>query len=423
MQLVRAIGRWSLAALVLNSMIGSGVFGLPSVVAGLIGWWSPVAYAIAALGMGAIMACFAEVASQFSEAGGPYLYARETFGRFAGIQVGWLAWLVRLTSAAANANVFVLYLGEFWKPATDTYPRLVVLALLISIPTVINIRGVASGANLSNIFAVAKLVPLGLFIATGLIFLGIHGLPVHGMPAAVPVTKWSEAILLLVFAFGGFEGGLMSQGEVTDPRKDVPFALMAALAITTVIYALNQVVAQGVLPVGALSQRPLADAARIMLGNGGAALIALGALVSVYGYISSQTLNAPRLSFALAEGGDFPAFFARVHPVFRTPWVSIIIYAILVWALAGAADFRWNATLSAVGRLFTYAAVCCALPALRRWQPDRPAFRFRLSPLFTVVGLAFCVVMISRMGKTEMQVIAITVLLALVNWWWAVKRR
>src|SRR5258708_1173139 len=159
MQLVRAIGRWSLAALVLNSMIGSGVFGLPSVVAGLIGWWSPLGYAIAALGMGAIMACFAEVASQFSEAGGPYLYARETFGRFAGIQVGWLAWVVRLASAAGNANVFVLYLGEFWKPATDSYPRLIVLALLIGIPTAINIRGVASGASLSNIFAVAKLVP------------------------------------------------------------------------------------------------------------------------------------------------------------------------------------------------------------------------------------------------------------------------
>src|SRR5204862_1664019 len=135
--------------------------------------------------------------------------------------------------------------------------------------------------------------------------------------------------LLLVFAFGGFEGGLMSQGEVKDPRRDVPFALMSALLITTVVYALNQIVTQGALPPGDASKRPLADAARVFLGAGGAAFISFGALVSVYGYLSSQVLNAPRLSFAFAEGGDFPKFFAWIHPKYRTPWVSIIVYAML----------------------------------------------------------------------------------------------
>src|ERR1700716_443645 len=143
--LVRAIGRWSLAALAVNSIVGSGIFGLPATVAGLLGKRSVVAVLIAGAAMGAVMACFAEVASQFSEAGGPYLYARETFGRFAGIQVGWLAWLGRLTSGAANANIFVTYFGEFWKPAGDRIPRLIVLTLLLGVPAIINIRGVSSG--------------------------------------------------------------------------------------------------------------------------------------------------------------------------------------------------------------------------------------------------------------------------------------
>jgi amino acid transporter len=420
--LVRAIGRWSLFTLVLNLMIGSGVFRLPSDLAGLLGWWSPAGYFVAALGMGAIMAAFAEVASQFHEAGGPYLYTRETFGRFAGIQVGWLSWLVRLTSAAANANVFLLYLGEFWRPASSGIPRIVALTILIGGLAIANVRGVSGGANLSNMVAAAKVMALLLFIGVGLFFLTRHGVPATFPPPAVPLTKWSEAVLLLVFAFGGFEGGLMSQGEARDSRRDVPFALFMALAVTTVIYALNQVVAQSVLPVGSMSQRPLADAARVMMGGGGAALIALAALLSTYGNLSSQMLNSPRVTFALAEGGDFPAFLAAVHPRFRTPWISIVFYAVLVWTLTAFADFRWNATLSAVGRLFTYAAVCGALPALRRWQPDRPAFRLRGGVIFASIGLLFCVVMITRMGRADLFAIIATVLLALANWWWVARR-
>ena len=148
--LVRAIGRWGLTALVLNSIIGSGIFGLPSLVAGLLGDRGPWAYLIATLGIGAIMACFAEVASQFREAGGPYLYAREAMGRFAGIQIGWQAWLVRLTSAAANANLFVIYLGEFWPQAGQPVPRAVVLTLLIGMLAAINVRGVSGGAHLRD---------------------------------------------------------------------------------------------------------------------------------------------------------------------------------------------------------------------------------------------------------------------------------
>src|SRR3954464_14968385 len=116
--LVRAIGRWSLAALTINCIIGSGVFGLPSVIAGTLGNASPFAWLFAAVATGLVMACFAEVASRFDQSGGVFLYTRTAFGRTSGIAVAWLGFLARLTAIAANANLFVVYLAEFWSRAS-----------------------------------------------------------------------------------------------------------------------------------------------------------------------------------------------------------------------------------------------------------------------------------------------------------------
>ena len=165
--LVQAIGRWSLVALVVNSIIGSGVFGLPSVLAGLLGAASPWAVLLAGAAVGIIIACFAEVASQFAQAGGPYLYARVAFGRLMGIQVGWMLWLAQLAAPAANANLFVIYLGEFWPNANRPLPRFLILTVLVGILAFVNYRGVRAGAQVSNVFTVAKLVPLASVIIAG----------------------------------------------------------------------------------------------------------------------------------------------------------------------------------------------------------------------------------------------------------------
>jgi amino acid transporter len=418
-QLVRAIGRWTLAALVLNSIIGSGIFGLPAVVAAKLGAASIWAYLVAAAGIAVIVGCFAEVGSQFREAGGPYLYARAAFGRWAGMQVGWLAWLVRLTSAAANANLFVLYLAEFWPPAEQPLPRAGVLVVLLGGLALANYCGVRTGARLSAGFAIAKLLPLGVFIAAGLVFL-------HTRPAPITIPAgtggWLDALLLLVFAYGGFEAALMPMGEARNPRRDAPVALFAALATVTAVYTLVQVVVVGTLDAPGGTDRPLATSARMFLGPAGAALITTGALVSVYGYLSGQFVSAPRLTFALAEQADFPAVLASVHRRFRTPHVSIVAHGVLVLALAVAASFRWNAALSAVARLFTYGAVCGSLLVLRRRHPQADAFRLAGGRLFALLGIAFCCVVVSRMGKGEMVILLVTTTLASVNWL-SVRRR
>ena len=414
--LVRAIGRYSLAALMVNSIIGSGVFGLPSVIAGLVGSASPWAVLFSGVIAGVIMACFAEVASQFTQAGGPYLYARVAFGRLVGIEMGWMLWLARLTAPAANANLFVIYLGEFWPQVKDPVPRFLVLTLLVGILAAVNLRGVRGGTQVSNIFTVAKLVPLFVVAIAGVFYLIAGHRVAPPMVTVTGASSWIKALLLLVFAYGGFESALTPMSEARNPRRDVAFALFSALIICAVLYTTIQWVVIGVLVDPAHSDRPLADVARIIFGPAGAGLIAVGALISVYGYLSANILAVPRITFALAEGGDFPSIFAAIHSKFRTPYFSILVFAVLTWLLALLGSFSWNLTLSAVARLFYYGLGCAALPVLRRKQPGAALFRLPGGPFFAALGVVACVVLITGVDLRGFFILLAVVVAAFANW-------
>src|ERR1700690_3697524 len=421
---VRAIGRWSLAALVVNSIIGSGIFGLPATVAGILGKRRGVAVLIAGAAMGVIIACYAEVASQFSEAGGPYLYARTAFGRLVGILVGWMLYLAQTAAPAANANLFVIYLAEFWPAAKQPWPRFAILTLLVGLLALINARGARQGTVVSNVFTVAKLLPLLMVVLAGAAVTIVHPAP-WGMTASLPATAWMKAMVLLIFAYGGFESALAPMSEAKNPSRDAAFALAVALIACTAIYTLVQWVVVGVLGPGATTDRPLAEVARITMGNRGAKLVAIGALISVYGYLSAKLLGMPRVSFALAQRSDLPKIFAKVSRKFRTPWFSILFFAVAVWGLAIAGNFAWNVTLSVVARLFYYAVVCAALIALRRKQPLAAGFRLPAGPVLAVlgvcmaggVGVAAILTKQAEWGKSL--ILAATVGAALLNWLWA----
>jgi amino acid transporter len=414
--LVRAIGRWSLAALIVNCIIGSGVFGLPSVLASLMGRASVLAVVLAAGAMGIIMACFSEVSSRFAQTGGPYLYAREAFGRFMGIQVAWLVWFVRLTACAANANLFVTYLGEFWPGATQPVAKLVILTILIGALAAINFRGVQAGTWVSNTFTAAKLGALGLVAVAGAIYLiATHHVipPVEGV---FGTNGWERAMVLLIFAYGGFEAALVSAGEAKDPNRDMPFGLFAALLTCAVIYGLIQWVVVGVLPDPGHSARPLADVARIAMGHSGAVLVALGALFSTYGYLSGNVLATPRITFALAERGDFPPVFGIVHRRFRTPYFSIFVFAVLMWLFAWFGSFAGNATLSAGSRLFYYGVVCASLPVLRKKQKTRAVFHVPGGTVVAVLGVLMCAWLLTHIEYNKSLILLAAVAVALLNW-------
>ncbi len=421
--LVRAIGRWSLAALTINTIIGSGVFGLPSVIAGLTGRASPWTVLFAGAAVGVIMACFAEVASRFSDAGGPYLYIRSTFGKFVGIETGWMLWLARITAPAANANLFVIYLAEFWPQAKAPFPRFIILTLLVGILAAVNLRGVRAGAQVSNITTLAKLVPLILVSLAGIFFLMTRHLPSEWIGPTPGTQGWLKAMLLLVFAYGGFEAALTPMGEAKDPKRDVAFGLFVALFTCTALYFALQWIVVGLLPNPVGSERPLADAARFMVGAPGAVFITIGALVSVYGYLGANMLAVPRITFALAERGDFPRIFSAIHPKYRTPYFSILVFAFLTWLLAILGSFSWNLTLSAVARLFYYGLVCAALPVLRKRQPGAAVFHLPGGAAWSVLGVFICVVLIPQVDLSGFIILLGVIAVAFANWWWVRKRQ
>ena len=404
-----------MVALAVNCILGSGIFGLPSVVAGFVGSGSPLAVALAGLAMAVVIGCYAEVASQFTGTGGHYIYVRRAFGRFAGLQVGWLNLLGRLTAGAAAVNLLVISLGEFWPQAGMPLPRFAIVTLLVGTLAAANYRGVAAGTLVSNVATIAKLVPLALLCVVGLWYLAAHR---AAAPAttAVGMDPWLKAMLLLFFAYGGFETALNPMGEARDPRHDAVFALFVALIVVTFLYTALQLIVIGVLPDAARSARPLTDVARVMMGQGGALLISAGVLISVYGYLSANLLSVPRGIFALAERGDFPAWFAAIHPRFRTPYLSIVAVALALWAFALLGTFTWNVTLSAVARLFYYGAVCAAVPVLRRKQPEAATFRLPLGPVLPALGVLICLALLTRVDFSKSLILLAVILTATVNW-------
>ena len=408
----------------LNAIIGSSVFGLPSVIAARLGAASPWSWLVAAVGIGIIIACFAEVASRYGSAGGPYLYGREAFGRLVGIEMGWVAYLVRLTAAATNANLFVIYLAEFW-PTARTFAPLV-LALLIVPLAMINAGGVGAGARVSSLVAGLKLLPLAFFMVVGAGFL-LQSEPTAFVPSEAPrLGTWLEVVLLLMFAYGGFEAALVPLGEAKNPRRDAPFALFVALGVCALIYSTVQLVVLTALPDPGSSDRPLADAARVIVGPWGATLLAAGALLSVYGYLAGAMVNVPRLTYAMADRGDLPAWLGRVHPESRVPRNSLWVFAVLVWILAASGSFLQNLTLSAVSRLFTYGVICLALPVLRtlerRGRAPSAEFVLPAGTSIAVLGLLFSLVLALRASSREAWIMGITFVAGLITWLWARSR-
>lgn len=422
--LVRAIGRWDLAAAVVNGVIGSAVFGMPSEQAALTGALSPLAYLLAGLGVLVIVLCFAEVASRFRDPGGPYLYAREAFGPFVGFEAGWLTFWVRVSAVAANLNVFVVYLAQVLPAAGTSRGRAATMVLVLGVITLINLIGVRQATWTVNLFTIAKLLPLALLVVLGLP--AIEGETLASQAVAAP--QWTRAILLLMFAYGGFEAPLIPASETRDPRRDSGFALLSALAVVAVVYMLVQLVVVGVVPSVAGVKAPVAAAFQVLIGPAGVALASLAAMISIYGYTTGSVLQGPRILYSMAERGELPALFGRVHARFRTPHAAILAYAALTLALALYGSFEWNALLSAIVRLITYGLTCVALLVFRRRGSETPGFRAPLGALVAPAGAGFCLWLLLWWVTERSKDLAHAWLLAAIlavgaGMWWQARRR
>ena len=390
--LVRAVSRVDLTAAIVNGVIGSSIFIMPSKQAELTGALSPLVCLVAGAGVLTIVLCFAEVASRFGEGGGPYLYARQAFSPAIGFQAGWFTFWIRVTALAANLNVFAEYAAALF-PAIDPRPaRLLVMAAVAAVAAGVNVTGVKQASWTVNAFTVAKLLPLFLLVALGLPRLSA------GVFATQSVARpdWTQAVLLLMFAYGGFESPLIPAGEARDPYRDTGPSLVMALGVIAAVYMLVQVVVVGVLPHAASSNTPFAATFAVILGPPGATLASVAALVSITGYTMGTTLQSPRLLHAMAERRELPRLLARVHEGFRTPDASIVVFALVAFALAATGGFVAIASFSAVVRLVTYALTCAALVLLRLRHPrEPPAFRVRGGGLVAALGYLFCLWLLS----------------------------
>ena len=419
--LKREIRKWDLVALLVNVTVGAGIFRLPADVQKTVGNYSLAAFVVCAVIIGLIALCFAEVGSRFSGTGGPYLYARETFGPTLAFLVGWLMWLTRLAGFATLVQVFVAYLGFFWPPVETGLPRIALITGLVVVLTVTNLIGVKQSARASDILTVSKLIPLVLFIGAGLFFISPARFTFSQSPT---VASFSAAVFILIYAFSGFEAVLVNSGEIRQPRRVIPFALLIALGASVALFLLIQVVCIGTLPQLAYSQRPLADASQTFLGRIGPTIISAGALVGILGTLNVITLACTRLPFAMATQGQLPLFLARVHPRFRTPHVSILVCALLVLLLSLTGTFIYAVKVTVITRVIVYASTCLALPLLRR--RNRNSLEARSSGegpgsftvpggvLISIISLLLCLGLLANSGWREARDVAIAVAIGLV---------
>lgn len=382
----RVVSRVEVLALSLNDVVGSGVYLLPAaaaaVLAGSASLWG---VALAGLAVLLIVLCFAEAASRFDEPGGAYVYAREAWGDLAGFEVGWMTFLTRVATLASLSAGFAQALSWAWPAAGSGAGRAAAITLPLLVLTAINVRGVKEGARASAILLLVKLVPLVVFVAAGL-FAVDWGRVLA--PARVDSSGLGEVALLLLFAYAGFENTAAPAGEYRDPKRDVPFALMAQIALVTLLYALVQLVALGTLPGLASSRTPLADAARLFLGGWGGAFLTAGAAASILGTAGNTVLSGPRYLYALARDGYGPAFLGRLNPRTLTPAAAIVVTTALVLPLALTGSFAGLAALSVVARLASYVSTAAAVPALRRKLPDTPAtVRLPFGPAIPVAAV------------------------------------
>jgi amino acid transporter len=408
---VRSIRKWDLVALLVNSIIGAGIFGLPGTIYNLAGVYSILSFFVGALVTAAIVLCFAEVGSRFSATGGPYLYAYEALGPVIGFQIGWLAWLTRVTAYAALCNLFVIYLGYFWAPVTVGWWRTGLITGTFIAYLVVNLVGVRDAVLVNNLLTVGKLVPLLLFIVVGFFFVNRLNFAGNFQPS---FRDFSVSTVLTFYAFSGFENAGVVAGETHNPRRDLPFGLVFSLLLVTVFYVSIQVVCIGTFPGLAHSERPLADASLRFWGQGGASLIALAGVISTAGTMNAAFLAAPRVLFAMAERGQLMTGFAATHRRFHTPYIAIFSSGVVMLALTLSGTFISMAKLTTIIRLLTYISTCAALPVLRRREGQLPAmFRLRAGSAVSTVAIVLCVVLLSTSSLGEAGAVGVAIAIGL----------
>ena len=401
-QLVRAISAPGLTANIVNATIGAGIFALPAAVALQLGAASPLAYVICAVAMCLFVTCFAMAGSRVSLTGGLYAYVEAAFGRYVGFLAGVLYFLTAILAISGVVGLVATSVGELIPIFATQLGRAAIILFVLLFLVAINIRGVRFGSRAVETITLIKLAPLIIFIVAGIFFIRPEALAWPGWPEGDALGR---SVLQLLFAFVGVEVALVPSGEVKNPARTVPRAIFTALAITTFLYIMIQLVALGVLgkELGEYGETALAETASRFLGNAGRTLMLVGLAVSAFGWTTSDILSSPRIIFAFGRDGFIPKWFAHVHPRFHTPDVAIVTYAAIAFALSFSSTFQRLAILSNMAVLLLYILCCLAALELNRRdvRSDGTPFKFRGASVIPVAAIILIIWVLAHATKDE----------------------
>jgi APA family basic amino acid/polyamine antiporter len=420
-QLRRDIGFFGAAFLVLNAMIGAGIFALPGKVAVNAGMLSPWLFLAVGVVFLAVVLTFAELASYFRESGGPVLYATYAFGPLAGFGTGWILFLSRMTAFAANANVMAIYLGSLFPWFGEGVGRATVISVLTLGLTYANILGVKDGVRTMGVFTVFKVLPLILLVLLGLQHVTAGTL----IPSASAVIgDLGGTTLLLIYAYVGFETMAVTAGETSEPRRTLPRALMRTVIGTGLLYFLIVLVFISVIPADTYADATLVDVGRMLAGPAGAVAITLAAVFSIGGNLAGTMIAAPRLIFALGENRLLPAWFGHIHPKYATPDNSILVMGGLAMLMALTGSFVELAVASSLSRMLSYILCIASLPVIRNRASDEMrarAYRIRGGYAIPLVGLAICLWLTAQANADNWRTVGLLLAVGFVLY--AVERR
>jgi amino acid transporter len=390
-RLRRDIKMFGAAFLVLNAMIGSGIFALPGKVAVNAGLMSPWLFLIVGFLFLAVVLTFAELSSYYDHSGGPVIYATQAFGPLAGFSTGWVLFISRMTAFAANAGIMATYLGSLWDWFDGGIGRMLVITIVIVGLTYANVLGVKDGVRTMGVFTVLKVLPLLLLVVLGLQHVTSATLIPTGSLFFEGVGSTS---LLLIYAYVGFETLAVTAGETSKPKHILPRALVRTVIGTGILYFLIVLVFVSVVPASDYENATLVDVGRALAGPIGAVVITMTTVFSVGGNCAGSMISAPRLIFALGENRQLPQWFAHINEKYGTPDHSILVMGALALAFALTSNFVELAIASSLSRLLAYILSIASLPIIRRQADDDTrahAYHIKGGYAVPIVGLAICI--------------------------------